>query len=174
MTPSSLVLTLSTSVITWRAWLPNPDGYIPPPESESSCCFHTLVNSLHTCTAWSGGVPAGSAVKNPSANAGDSGSIPDLGRCPGEEHGSPLQYFLPGKSHGHRSLDGYSPRGCKRVGHDFVPKLHSLEWDIKFTCHLQSSMEAAVSTGGRIFSCIKQQTISCPSGRSLTQGRGTD
>ena len=26
--------------------------------------------------------------------------------------------FLPGKSHGQRSLMGYSPWGCKRVGHD--------------------------------------------------------
>ena len=34
----------------------------------------------------------GSAVKNPSANAGDAGSIPGLGRSPGEGHGNPLQY----------------------------------------------------------------------------------
>ena len=26
--------------------------------------------------------------------------------------------FLRGKSHGQRSLAGYSPRGCKKVGHD--------------------------------------------------------
>ena len=34
-------------------------------------------------------------VKNPSANAGDvrdMGSIPGLGRSPGEENGNPLQY----------------------------------------------------------------------------------
>ena len=31
-------------------------------------------------------------VKNPSANAGDVGSFPGLGRSPGEENGSPLQY----------------------------------------------------------------------------------
>ena len=31
-------------------------------------------------------------VKNPSANAGDSGSIPGSGRSPGEGHGNPLQY----------------------------------------------------------------------------------
>ena len=30
------------------------------------------------------------------------------------------QVFLPGKSHGPRSLAGYSPRGCKTVGHDSV------------------------------------------------------
>ena len=31
-------------------------------------------------------------VKNPSANAGDTGLIPGSGRSPGEENGSPLQY----------------------------------------------------------------------------------
>ena len=31
-------------------------------------------------------------VKNSSANAGDMGSIPELGRSPGEGNGNPLQY----------------------------------------------------------------------------------
>ena len=30
--------------------------------------------------------------KNPSANAGDTGSIPGSGRSPGEGNGNPLQY----------------------------------------------------------------------------------
>ena len=34
----------------------------------------------------------------------------------------PTPVFLPGKSHGQRSLAGYSPRGCKRVGHNSVTK----------------------------------------------------
>ena len=38
-----------------------------------------------------GGFPGGSAVKNPPANAGDSGSTPVLGRSPGEGNGNPLQ-----------------------------------------------------------------------------------
>ena len=38
------------------------------------------------------GFPAGSAVKNLSANTGDMGSIPGLGRSPGEGNGNPLQY----------------------------------------------------------------------------------
>ena len=37
------------------------------------------------------GFPDGSVVKNPSANAGDLGSIPGLGRSPGEGNGNPLQ-----------------------------------------------------------------------------------
>ena len=36
------------------------------------------------------GFPGGSAVKNPFANAGDTGSITGLGRSPGEGNGNPL------------------------------------------------------------------------------------
>ena len=38
------------------------------------------------------GFPGGSVVKNPPANAGDTGLIPELGRSPGEGNGNPLQY----------------------------------------------------------------------------------
>ena len=35
-------------------------------------------------------------VKNPPANAGDTGSIPGSGRSPGEGNVNPLQYFCLG------------------------------------------------------------------------------
>ena len=38
------------------------------------------------------GFPGGSVVKNPPAHAGDAGSIPGLGRCPGGGNGNPLQH----------------------------------------------------------------------------------
>ena len=38
------------------------------------------------------GFPGGSEVKASASNAGDSGSIPGLGRSPGEGNGKPLQY----------------------------------------------------------------------------------
>ena len=38
------------------------------------------------------GFPGGSMVKNLPANAGHLGSIPGLGRFPGEENGNPFQY----------------------------------------------------------------------------------
>ena len=53
-------------------------------------------------------------VKNPPASAEDlrdSGSIPGLGRSPGGGHGNPLQCFCLERSHGQRSLLGYSPQG---------------------------------------------------------------
>ena len=36
--------------------------------------------------------PGGSEVKASASNVGDSGSIPGLGRSPGEGNGNPLQY----------------------------------------------------------------------------------
>ena len=39
-----------------------------------------------------GGFPCGSADKESTCNAGDLGSIPGLGRSPGEGKGYPLQY----------------------------------------------------------------------------------
>ena len=38
------------------------------------------------------GFPGGSEVKVSASNAGDLGSIPGLGRSPGEGNGNPLQY----------------------------------------------------------------------------------
>ena len=38
------------------------------------------------------GFPGGSDSKEPTCNAGDLGSIPGLGRSPGEGNGYPLQY----------------------------------------------------------------------------------
>ena len=37
------------------------------------------------------GFPDGSVGKESTCNTGDGGSIPDLGRSPGEGHGNPLQ-----------------------------------------------------------------------------------
>ena len=57
-------------------------------------------------------------VKNLPANAGDirdAGLIPGSGRSPGGGHGNSLQVFLPGESHRQRSLEGYSPWGCKEL-----------------------------------------------------------
>ena len=55
-------------------------------------------------------------VKNPPANTGDTGdrgSNPGLGQSPGEGNGNPLQILLPGESHEHRRLAGYTPWSCK-------------------------------------------------------------
>ena len=61
-------------------------------------------------------------VKNLSANAGDIwdlGSIPGLGRFPGEREWQPTLVFLAGESHGQRSLVGLQFMGSHRVRHDW-------------------------------------------------------
>ena len=59
------------------------------------------------------GFPGGSVGKESACSAGDLGSIPGLGRSPGEEHGNPLQYSCLENPHGQRSLAGCSPWGHK-------------------------------------------------------------
>ena len=51
----------------------------------------------------------GSDGKESACNAGNLGSIPRLGRSPGEGNGNPTPVFLPGESYGQKSLVGYSP-----------------------------------------------------------------
>ena len=57
--------------------------------------------------------PGASAVKNPSAKSGDTGSIPGSRRCPGEGNGNPLQYSCLENPIDRGSLAGYFLRGCK-------------------------------------------------------------
>ena len=57
------------------------------------------------------GFPGSSAGKQSAGNSGNPGSIPGLGRAPGEW--LPTLVFLPGEFHGQRSLVGYSPWGHK-------------------------------------------------------------
>ena len=61
------------------------------------------------------GFPGGSDGKEPACNAGDLGSILGSGRSPGEGHGNPLQYSCLENPHGQRSLEDYSPWGCKEL-----------------------------------------------------------
>ena len=51
--------------------------------------------------------------KNPYANEINTGLIPEPGRSPGEGNSNPLLYSCLGKSHGQRSLVGYTPWGHK-------------------------------------------------------------
>ena len=55
-------------------------------------------------------IPCGSAGKESARNAGDLGSIPGLGRSPGEGKGYPLQYRT-GLSHFHFHFQNESRAG---------------------------------------------------------------
>ena len=63
------------------------------------------------------GFPGGSALKHLPANAGDTGSIPELGRAPGEEmatHSSLPAWEVPWTE----ESGGLQSMGSPRVGHD--------------------------------------------------------
>ena len=69
--------------------------------------------------------PGGLVVSNLPANEGDVGLIPGSGRSPKKEMATHSS-ILAGKSHGQRSLMGYSPWGRKRVRHDLVTKITTI------------------------------------------------
>ena len=63
------------------------------------------------------GFLGGSAGKESACSAGDLGSIPGLGRSPGDGNGNPLQYSCLEYPHGEEP-GGLQSVGSKRVGHD--------------------------------------------------------
>ena len=75
----------------------------------SSCLVSpTPPSSVPLLRIWLG-FPGGSEGKASARNAGDLGLIPGSGRSPGEGKWQPTSVLLPGKSHGQRSLVGYTP-----------------------------------------------------------------
>ena len=62
-------------------------------------------------------------VVNSPANARDIRDMGSaLGRIPWRKKWQPPPVFLPGESHGQRSLAGYGPQGHKRVRHELASK----------------------------------------------------
>ena len=68
------------------------------------------------------GLPGGSVVKNPPANARDIGSIPGLGRSPGEGKGNPLHYSCLGNSMDRGPWRATIHGGQKRVEQNLATK----------------------------------------------------
>ena len=79
-------------------------GILIPTQNDVKC---------NTINRW--GFCRSSVSKESVCDAGDLGSIPGSGRYPGEENGNPLRYSRLGKSHGQRSLAGYSTCGRKEL-----------------------------------------------------------
>ena len=75
----------------------------------------TLNNYVIVYVFWASQVAL--VVKNTSTNAGDTRDarlIHGVGTIPWRRAWPPTPVFLPGESHGHRSLVGYSPQGCTK------------------------------------------------------------
>ena len=71
--------------------------------------------------------------KESTCQARDVGLILGWRRSPGEGTRQSNPIFLPGKSHGQGSLAGYSPWGCKRVGHDLATKKQQQQYIHQFS-----------------------------------------
>ena len=68
-------------------------------------------------------VPGGASDKEPACQCRKHrrpGFNPWVRKIPWRRKWQPTPVFLPGESHGQRSLVGYSPWGHKRVGHSWV------------------------------------------------------
>ena len=77
-------------------------------EFTQACLMLKLWFSTFCYIASSGG----SVVMNSPANVGRRGLSPWVGNIPWRREWQPTPVFLPGESHGQRSLAGYSPWGC--------------------------------------------------------------
>ena len=74
------------------------------------------------------GYPRWLSGKEFSCQIGDGKFDPWVGRIPWRRKWQPTPVFLPGNSHGHNSLVGYSPWGHKRIGCDLVTKQQQHNW----------------------------------------------
>ena len=72
-------------------------------------CTNSINMSHKNKSGFSQSFPGGSDSKESACSVGDLGSIPGLGRSPGEGNGNPLQYFCLENPMDKRSLEGYSP-----------------------------------------------------------------
>ena len=75
--------------------------------------------------------PCSSVGKESACNAGDLGSIPGLGRFPGEGNGNPVQYSCL-----ENPMDRGACHGVPRVGHDLVTKPPPNLGEIKNCCYM--------------------------------------
>ena len=88
--------------------------------------MYSNVTQLYIYVYMFRGLPWGSAGKESACNAGDLGSIPGLGRSPGEGKGYPAQY-----SGLENSVDCIV-HGSQRAGHDWATFTHSIIYS--FSC----------------------------------------
>ena len=86
------------------------------------------------------GLPGDTVVKNLPANAGDTGLIPGSGRSLEKEMATHSS-ILGGKSHGQRSLEGYSPWSHKQL--DMTEQLSTY---LKLLCHFHWRKDFSFST----------------------------
>ena len=104
-----------------------------------SFCFKVYLGLNGLSLLW--GFPGGLGGKESVCHAGDPGLIPGSGKIPWRREWLPTPVFLPGESHGQRSLAGYCLQGCKEL--DMIEQLtllFSFTEHSVFKAHLCCSM----------------------------------
>ena len=81
---------------------------------------------------WFIGLPSGSDGRESACNAGDRGSIPGSGKCPGEGNGHSLHCSCLENSTDRGTVHGAS-MGSRRVGYDWVTNTSLFHWILQAT-----------------------------------------
>ena len=105
----------SSHVQMWK--LDHKEGWAP-----KNWCLWSVVLEFFVSPFGLQGFPGGSDGKASAHNAGDLGSIPGLGRSPGEGNGNPLQYSCL-ENPMDRGAGRLQSMGSPRIGHDWATSL---------------------------------------------------
>ena len=114
-------MAVHSSILAWKSpWREEPGGLqsMGLQRIRHDWMTNTLLSVNRSVIPSSRASQVGLVVKNLPANAGDtrdSGWIPRSGRSPWSRKWQSTPIFLPGKSHGQRSLVGYSLWGRKEL-----------------------------------------------------------
>ena len=74
---------------------------------------------------------------------------PWIRKIPWRRKCQPTPVFLPGESHGQRSLAGYSPQNCRRIGHDLKTKQQQQQLLAQMVKCLPAMRETRIQSLGR-------------------------
>ena len=103
-------------------------------------------------------------VKNPAANAEDTGRrcrlYPWFRKIPWRKKWQTTPVFLPGKSHGQRSLVGYSPWGCKRSDKIKWLRIHS-DLEMENYSLIHQSVPGNSNDAAIFVDCLVFPTVLC-------------
>ena len=102
--------------VAWLLW----------PKELQSVWSRKLIQPVVMENYFHGSFPGGSDGKESACNAGDPGSIPGLGRSPGEGNGNPL-HILAWRIPWTEVPGGLQSMGSQRVGHVWATNTHIME-----------------------------------------------
>ena len=103
---------------------------------QASITFSDSLWLIYSQVSFFRGFPSGSAVKNlPAMEESQEMQVQSpVGKIPWSRKWQPTEVFLPGESHEQRSLEGYSPWGCKESDTTEWLNWTELKVYMKFKC----------------------------------------